>query len=135
MNIFPIASFVLYIGIPGFFFIRMWRNYSRDFGMWILETTLYGAYIGNMYLTGFWAMNYGWYTRYALVFLFIIIAVKSFFNIKRGFKFKSFGAKKIISYITILFVDVVLVAQFFVALGWFFCPSSFSRLRVSLKRR
>lgn len=128
-----IISIVLYIVIPLFFLVRIWRNYNVDLGEWLSEVTLYGFYIIALFLIGYWLVFYGSFFRYFLFIAFFAATLKSLRNTKRRFYFKSLTVKQIFLYIITFSISSILITKIFLAMNGFFPPPCFVALEFPLK--
>lgn len=115
--------FIVYIGVPLFFFIRLWKNDHPNLWSWLLEATLTGVYIANISLIGIWPMTYGFYVRNLLIILFFFIAVKSFLNTKRTFYMKMLNIKQATYGVVVLSIIGVLMSDIIQATEGSFLPS------------
>ncbi|MGL5626991.1 MAG: M23 family metallopeptidase [Candidatus Rhabdochlamydia sp.] len=71
----------------------------------MMQSTLAGMYIFNMFLTGVWPMACGYFVRYLFLYLFIMIFIKSFFNIKKEFIYKIPSIKAFLSgFVCVFFI-------------------------------
>ncbi|HEV3269075.1 MAG TPA: M23 family metallopeptidase [Candidatus Rhabdochlamydia sp.] len=86
--LYRILLFLLYVGLPCFFLIQMWYSYTTSLGKWILQATLAGLYIFDLFLIGLWPIYCGYFVRYLFVLLFIAVFIKSSFNIEKEFFYK-----------------------------------------------
>ncbi len=96
--------FLLYVALPCFFLIQMWYNYTTSLGKWILQATLAGLYIFDLFLIGLWPVYGGYFVRYLLVGLFIIVFIKSSFNIDKEFFYKLSVRSVLSSFVCFLFI-------------------------------
>ncbi len=81
-----IIMFIIYVALPVFFLIRIWKNASTNFVKWLISTLSSAGYILYLFFIGGWPMIItGYYMRYALLIALIITVTKSYFNTKRSF--------------------------------------------------
>lgn len=116
--LFALFPFIIYIALPCFFLIQMWCNYSTNLGRWIMQSTLVGMYILDIFLTGVWPLTYGYFVRYLFVILFVIVFIKSLFNVEREGFYKLSSFKNILSsVIYVLFIGLFAYRVFFALHG------------------
>ncbi|MEK7339475.1 MAG: M23 family metallopeptidase [Verrucomicrobiota bacterium] len=96
--------FLLYVALPCFFLIQMWYNYTTSLGKWILQAALAGLYIFDLFLIGLWPVYGGYFVRYLLVGLFIIVFIKSSFNIEKEFFYKLSIKRTLSSFVYLSFI-------------------------------
>lgn len=123
----------LYIVIPFFFLVRIWRNYDLNLGEWLSEIALYGFYIITLFLIGYWLMPYGSFFRYFLFIAFFVVTFKSLRNTKRRFSFKSLTVKQIFLYVITFSISGILMTKTFLALNGSFSPPYSVDLEFPLK--
>lgn len=72
-----------------------------------MQSTLVGVYIFDIFLTAMWPLTYGYFVRYLFVILFVIVFIKSLFNVEREFFYKLSGFKSFLSStIYVLFIGL-----------------------------
>lgn len=102
--LYKVLLFLIYVGLPCFFLIQMWYNYTTSLGKWMLQATLAGLYIFDLFLIGLWPIYCGYFVRYLFVLLFIVIFIKSSFNVDKEF-FCKLSIRSILSnFICFLFI-------------------------------
>ncbi len=86
MTVASIYVSVVYVIIPIFAIIQIWRNHSNDLTKWICYVACGGIYVSFMCYTGAWCLIiFPYYLRYLVFITFLISTIKSFFNCKRVF--------------------------------------------------
>ncbi|MGL4540034.1 MAG: M23 family metallopeptidase [Candidatus Rhabdochlamydia sp.] len=84
--ILSMIMFIVYVALPIFFLVRIWKNDSADLLKWLISTSSSAGYILCLFFIGGWPMIItGYYMRYALLIALIISVMKSCFNTKRSF--------------------------------------------------
>ncbi|MDQ5955843.1 MAG: hypothetical protein QG627_128 [Chlamydiota bacterium] len=86
--LYRVLPFLLYVALPCFFLIQMWFNHTTSLGKWILQAALAGLYIFDLFLIGLWPIYCGYFVRYFLMLLLVIVLIKSSFNIEKDFFYK-----------------------------------------------
>lgn len=85
-TILSVIMFSVYVVLPVFFIIRIWKNDSVDLLKWLISTSSSAGYILCLFFIGGWPMIItGYYMRYILLIALIISVIKSYFNTKRSF--------------------------------------------------
>lgn len=80
------AMFAIYIVLPAFFIIRIWRNQSTNLLKWLSSISTSGSFILCLFFIGGWPIILtGFYTRYLLMVALILAITKSYFNQSRSF--------------------------------------------------
>jgi hypothetical protein len=80
------VMFSVYVVLPVFFIVRIWKNESADLLKWLISTSSSAGYILCLFYIGGWPMIItGYYMRYALLATLIISVIKSYYNTKRKF--------------------------------------------------
>lgn len=125
--------FIVYLLLPAIFMIQMWFNHTTSLGKWLIESALFGLYILDLFLTGVWPLTYGFLLRYVLLIVFIIVAVKSFFNVDRIFYFKVPPIKQLLLNIVYLCVICFFVARITLAFMGSTHPKSSVEMQFPLK--
>lgn len=115
---------ILYLLLPILFMIKMWFNYTISLGKWLIESTLFGLYILDVFLTGVWPLTYGYLIRYGLIIVFIIVAAKSFFNIERTFYFTTLKIKVLLLNLVYLCIICFFAFRVILAFSGSMCPES-----------
>lgn len=78
--------FFVYLVLPVFFLVRIWKNYSVDLLKWLISTSASAGYILYLFFIGGWPMVItGYYMRYILLIALIVVIIKSYLNKKRYF--------------------------------------------------
>ena len=77
---FTVLSWVLYLPLPAFFLLSLWRHKGTQFWPWLLQATLCGAYILFIFLIGAWPLVWGYWVREILILGFAVVAIKSLLN-------------------------------------------------------
>ncbi len=108
--------FLLYVALPCFFLIQTWYNYTTSLGKWILQVTLAGLYIFDLFLIGLWPMYCGYFIRYLFVLLFVIVFIKSLFNIEKEFFYK-LSVRSVLSSFVFLFFIGFFIYRIFLGLN------------------
>ncbi len=81
-----LVMFIIYVILPVFFLIGIWKNDSTNFVKWLISTISSAGYIIYLFFIGGWPMIItGYYMRYALLIALMITVTKSYFNTKRSF--------------------------------------------------
>src|SRR5579862_86438 len=84
MTLASIFTSVVYVIIPIFAIIQIWRNHSNDLIKWICYVAAGVLYVSFICYVGAWCLViFPYYLRYFLFVAFLVSAVKSFFNCKR----------------------------------------------------
>lgn len=125
--------FVVYLLLPAIFMIQMWFNHSISLGKWLIELVLFGLYILDLFLTGVWPLTYGYLIRYVLLIVFMIIAVKSFFNVERVFYFKLLSIRQLLLNVVYLCVICFFSARITLAFMGSIPPKSSVEMEFPLK--
>ncbi len=74
-----IVLLLKHFGVPGLFLWWLWKREYTSLIDWLVMFLLVGAYVAFIYLTGEWHW-FGYYFRYVLLLLFIVGAIKSFWQ-------------------------------------------------------
>lgn len=111
--LFTLSSFIIYIALPCFFLIQVWCNDSANLERWIMQSTLVGMYIFDIFLTGVWPLTYGYFVRYLFVILFVIVFIKSLFNVERELFYGLKNFKSFLSAIVYLLFIGFFLTEFF----------------------
>jgi hypothetical protein len=134
LNCFMILSWMLYIPLPIVFFVILWRHKGTQFWQWLLQTALYGSSVLALLLIGVWPLIWGYWAREILVIGFIVVAIKSFFNVKRVYRIRYQGLKPLFSQLMNLAIFAILIWQSAVALQGSVTPSNPISLQFPLKQ-
>lgn len=129
----PEIVLLIYLAIPIFFLIRIWRDRSESFWKWIFEVVVFGLGICTIYAIGAWSMTSSYFVRYILLFAFLAVTVKSFRNVNRSYKFGEFGVRKSFPYVVNLVVAGFFFWQIFFIVNGSFCPEKAINLEFPLK--
>ena len=99
----------------------------------MIELALFGLYIIDLFLTGVWPLTYGYLIRYVLLIVFVIVAVKSFFNVDRTFYFKLLPINQLLLNIVYLCVICFFAARITLAFMGSTHPKSSVEMEFPLK--
>lgn len=125
--------FIVYLLLPIIFMIQMWFSNTTSLGKWLIESLLFGLYMFDLFLTGVWPLTYGYLIRYVLIIIFIIVAIKSFFNVEKVFYFKIPNIKQIMLNLVYLCVICFFSIRITLAFLGSACPKSSIDMEFPLK--
>ncbi len=103
------VSWLIYALLPVYLLITLWRYKEANFWSWLIKAALCGSCILMLFLIGVWPFVCGYWIREFLVFSFVIIATKSFFNTKRDFAIKYCGIKPLLASVVNIAVLTLMV--------------------------
>ena len=89
---------------PCLFFLGLWQNNTKNLWLWVLQVLAIGAYILNIFITGFWPFGLGYFWRFIIVVLFLLFTLISYFKVKRSFKFYKIKIQEIPKVLIYLFI-------------------------------
>lgn len=118
--LYTVLPFLVYVVLPCFFLIWMWCNYTLSLGKWILRSALVGLYLFDLFLTGMWPVYGGYFMRYLFVVLYIIVFIKSLFNVEKKFFYKFSSFKSILSSVIYFSFSCLFIYNIFLALNGFY---------------
>ncbi|MFZ0565637.1 MAG: M23 family metallopeptidase [Chlamydiales bacterium] len=84
-NYYTIMFFV-YLVLPVFFLVKIWKDRSEDLMKWLQSASANAGFILCLFFIAGWPLVItGYYMRYILLIALIVAVIKSYLNIKRHF--------------------------------------------------
>jgi len=119
--------YLFYFVVPCLVLLRVWLSRNQSLITWICESTLYSAYILDVFLTGPWHLV-GYYSRFALLALFLLGLIRSY----RAIKNKSFLLKIPLTKVFSCFVGLAIAAFFVLRVALYIQATSLPGKAVAL---